>query len=162
MLSASSFLTVVTQLIICWYSHFLYFCVCFSGRVWLTSALRALSLRCSLWLSWAEWFETGRPCPSRWIINLTALTPALLVFKFHRIKIIGHRNLNYIIFKCIYFVYCVTDFNYTKMWNFKEGCVFQYPLKEVVVIHQDPEALKDIQSLQKYILEVSHWFFISF
>ena len=31
----------------------------------------------------------------------------------------------------------------------------QYPLKEVVVIHQDPEALKDIQSLQKYILEVS-------
>ncbi|MED6262769.1 Isoleucine--tRNA ligase, cytoplasmic, partial [Ataeniobius toweri] len=28
-----------------------------------------------------------------------------------------------------------------------------YPLKEVVVIHQDPEALKDIQSLQKYILE---------
>lgn len=33
-------------------------------------------------------------------------------------------------------------------------CIFQYPLKEVVVIHQDPEALKDIQSLQKYILEV--------
>lgn len=32
---------------------------------------------------------------------------------------------------------------------------FQYPLKEVVVIHQDPEALKDIKSLQKYILEVS-------
>lgn len=31
----------------------------------------------------------------------------------------------------------------------------QYPLKEVVVIHQDPEALKDIESLQKYILEVS-------
>lgn len=30
--------------------------------------------------------------------------------------------------------------------------VLQYPLKEVVVIHQDPEALK---SLQKYILEVS-------
>ncbi|KAF1391873.1 hypothetical protein PFLUV_G00046580 [Perca fluviatilis] len=29
----------------------------------------------------------------------------------------------------------------------------KYPLKEVVVIHQDPEALKDIQSLQKYILE---------
>lgn len=34
------------------------------------------------------------------------------------------------------------------------GC-FQYPLKEVVVIHQDAEALADIQSLQKYILEVS-------
>lgn len=31
----------------------------------------------------------------------------------------------------------------------------QYPLKEVVVIHQDPEALRDIQSLQTYILEVS-------
>ncbi|XP_068172017.1 isoleucine--tRNA ligase, cytoplasmic [Antennarius striatus] len=29
----------------------------------------------------------------------------------------------------------------------------KYPLKEVVVIHQDPEALKDIMSLQKYILE---------
>ncbi|XP_062400716.1 isoleucine--tRNA ligase, cytoplasmic [Sardina pilchardus] len=29
----------------------------------------------------------------------------------------------------------------------------KYPLKEVVVIHQDPEALQDIQSLQKYILE---------
>uniref|UniRef100_A0A3P9MJ86 isoleucine--tRNA ligase n=1 Tax=Oryzias latipes TaxID=8090 RepID=A0A3P9MJ86_ORYLA len=29
----------------------------------------------------------------------------------------------------------------------------KYPLKEVVVIHQDPEALKDIQSLQQYILE---------
>lgn len=36
--------------------------------------------------------------------------------------------------------------------------VFQYPLKEVVVIHQDPEALKDIQSLQKYILEVIELF----
>lgn len=33
--------------------------------------------------------------------------------------------------------------------------MLQYPLKEVVVIHQDPEALKDIESLQKYILEVS-------
>ncbi|XP_030632360.1 isoleucine--tRNA ligase, cytoplasmic [Chanos chanos] len=29
----------------------------------------------------------------------------------------------------------------------------KYPLKEVVVIHQDPEALKDIQDLQNYILE---------
>ncbi|KAG7319032.1 hypothetical protein KOW79_017506, partial [Hemibagrus wyckioides] len=29
----------------------------------------------------------------------------------------------------------------------------KYPLREVVVIHQDPEALEDIQSLQKYILE---------
>ncbi|XP_016892283.1 isoleucine--tRNA ligase, cytoplasmic [Cynoglossus semilaevis] len=29
----------------------------------------------------------------------------------------------------------------------------KYPLKEVIVIHQDPEALKNIQSLQKYILE---------
>ncbi|KAM9409199.1 isoleucine--tRNA ligase, cytoplasmic [Pholidichthys leucotaenia] len=29
----------------------------------------------------------------------------------------------------------------------------KYPLKEVVVIHQDPEALRDIQSLQKYIVE---------
>ncbi|XP_061583415.1 isoleucine--tRNA ligase, cytoplasmic [Cololabis saira] len=29
----------------------------------------------------------------------------------------------------------------------------KYPLKEVVVIHQDREALQDIQSLQKYILE---------
>lgn len=29
----------------------------------------------------------------------------------------------------------------------------KYPLKEVVVIHQDPEALTDIQSLQNYILE---------
>uniref|UniRef100_A0A674E9I6 Isoleucine--tRNA ligase, cytoplasmic n=1 Tax=Salmo trutta TaxID=8032 RepID=A0A674E9I6_SALTR len=29
----------------------------------------------------------------------------------------------------------------------------KYPLKEVVVIHQDPEALRDIASLQKYILE---------
>ncbi|TRY85096.1 hypothetical protein DNTS_023042 [Danionella cerebrum] len=30
----------------------------------------------------------------------------------------------------------------------------KYPLKEVVVIHQDPEALTEIQSLQTYILEV--------
>ncbi|TRY85097.1 hypothetical protein DNTS_023042 [Danionella cerebrum] len=29
----------------------------------------------------------------------------------------------------------------------------KYPLKEVVVIHQDPEALTEIQSLQTYILE---------
>nr|XP_005987132.1 PREDICTED: isoleucine--tRNA ligase, cytoplasmic isoform X2 [Latimeria chalumnae] len=29
----------------------------------------------------------------------------------------------------------------------------KYPLKEVVVIHQDSEALKDIKSLEKYILE---------
>ncbi|XP_048878038.1 isoleucine--tRNA ligase, cytoplasmic [Brienomyrus brachyistius] len=29
----------------------------------------------------------------------------------------------------------------------------KYPLKEVVVIHQDPEALKDIQALQQYVLE---------
>ncbi|XP_063072140.1 isoleucine--tRNA ligase, cytoplasmic [Engraulis encrasicolus] len=29
----------------------------------------------------------------------------------------------------------------------------KYPLKEVVVIHQDSEALQDIKSLQKYILE---------
>ncbi|KAH0630069.1 hypothetical protein JD844_012665 [Phrynosoma platyrhinos] len=29
----------------------------------------------------------------------------------------------------------------------------QYPLKEVVVIHQDPQALEDIRSLEKYILE---------
>ncbi|GAA6107926.1 isoleucine--tRNA ligase, cytoplasmic [Tachysurus ichikawai] len=29
----------------------------------------------------------------------------------------------------------------------------KYPLREVVVIHQDPEALGDIRSLQKYILE---------
>ncbi|XP_041080359.1 isoleucine--tRNA ligase, cytoplasmic-like [Polyodon spathula] len=29
----------------------------------------------------------------------------------------------------------------------------KYPLKEVVVIHQDPEALQDILSLEKYILE---------
>ncbi|XP_072328733.1 isoleucine--tRNA ligase, cytoplasmic [Scyliorhinus torazame] len=29
----------------------------------------------------------------------------------------------------------------------------KYPLKEVVVIHQDSEALKDIRSLEKYILE---------
>uniref|UniRef100_A0A8C5PK40 Isoleucine--tRNA ligase, cytoplasmic n=1 Tax=Leptobrachium leishanense TaxID=445787 RepID=A0A8C5PK40_9ANUR len=29
----------------------------------------------------------------------------------------------------------------------------KYPLKEVIVIHQDPEALKDIKSLEKYILE---------
>uniref|UniRef100_A0A8C8SK60 Isoleucine--tRNA ligase, cytoplasmic n=1 Tax=Pelusios castaneus TaxID=367368 RepID=A0A8C8SK60_9SAUR len=29
----------------------------------------------------------------------------------------------------------------------------KYPLKEVVVIHQDPEALEDIRSLEKYILE---------
>ncbi|XP_078517523.1 isoleucine--tRNA ligase, cytoplasmic [Lissotriton helveticus] len=29
----------------------------------------------------------------------------------------------------------------------------KYPLKEVVVIHQDPEALADIRSLDKYILE---------
>ncbi|XP_058487318.1 isoleucine--tRNA ligase, cytoplasmic [Solea solea] len=29
----------------------------------------------------------------------------------------------------------------------------KYPLKEVVVIHQDSEALKNIQALQKYILE---------
>ncbi|XP_061544404.1 isoleucine--tRNA ligase, cytoplasmic [Phycodurus eques] len=29
----------------------------------------------------------------------------------------------------------------------------KYPLKEVVVIHQDSDSLKDIQSLQKYILE---------
>ncbi|XP_076866164.1 isoleucine--tRNA ligase, cytoplasmic isoform X2 [Brachyhypopomus gauderio] len=29
----------------------------------------------------------------------------------------------------------------------------KYPLREVVVIHQDPEALQDIQSLQKYIVE---------
>ncbi|XP_003217709.2 isoleucine--tRNA ligase, cytoplasmic [Anolis carolinensis] len=29
----------------------------------------------------------------------------------------------------------------------------KYPLKEVVVIHQDPQALEDIRSLEKYILE---------
>uniref|UniRef100_A0A670J633 isoleucine--tRNA ligase n=1 Tax=Podarcis muralis TaxID=64176 RepID=A0A670J633_PODMU len=29
----------------------------------------------------------------------------------------------------------------------------KYPLKEVVVIHQDPQALEDIKSLEKYILE---------
>ncbi|XP_078470570.1 isoleucine--tRNA ligase, cytoplasmic isoform X1 [Lampetra planeri] len=29
----------------------------------------------------------------------------------------------------------------------------KYPLREVVVIHQDPQALEDIQLLQKYILE---------
>ncbi|KAK2490100.1 hypothetical protein MC885_000506 [Smutsia gigantea] len=29
----------------------------------------------------------------------------------------------------------------------------KYPLKEIVVIHQDPEALNDIQSLEKYIIE---------
>ncbi|KAM4722099.1 isoleucine--tRNA ligase, cytoplasmic [Rhinophrynus dorsalis] len=29
----------------------------------------------------------------------------------------------------------------------------KYPLKEVIVIHQDPEALTDIKSLEKYILE---------
>uniref|UniRef100_A0A8C4JHF2 Isoleucine--tRNA ligase, cytoplasmic n=1 Tax=Dromaius novaehollandiae TaxID=8790 RepID=A0A8C4JHF2_DRONO len=29
----------------------------------------------------------------------------------------------------------------------------KYPLKEVVVIHQDPEALENIRSLEKYILE---------
>nr|DBA18306.1 TPA: hypothetical protein GDO54_016571 [Pyxicephalus adspersus] len=29
----------------------------------------------------------------------------------------------------------------------------KYPLKEVIVIHQEPEALSDIQSLEKYILE---------
>ncbi|XP_075040062.1 isoleucine--tRNA ligase, cytoplasmic [Mixophyes fleayi] len=29
----------------------------------------------------------------------------------------------------------------------------KYPLKEVVVIHQEPEALSDIKSLEKYILE---------
>ncbi|KFO20772.1 Isoleucyl-tRNA synthetase, cytoplasmic [Fukomys damarensis] len=29
----------------------------------------------------------------------------------------------------------------------------KYPLKEIVVIHQDPEALNDISSLEKYILE---------
>lgn len=40
--------------------------------------------------------------------------------------------------------------------------VYQYPLKEVVVIHQDPEALKDIQSLQKYILEVNKHFVLLF
>ncbi|XP_069332371.1 isoleucine--tRNA ligase, cytoplasmic isoform X3 [Eulemur rufifrons] len=29
----------------------------------------------------------------------------------------------------------------------------KYPVKEIVVIHQDPEALKDIKSLEKYIIE---------
>ncbi|KAF6327443.1 hypothetical protein mRhiFer1_006627 [Rhinolophus ferrumequinum] len=29
----------------------------------------------------------------------------------------------------------------------------KYPLKEIVVIHQDPEALNDIRSLEKYIIE---------
>ncbi|GAB1298166.1 Isoleucine--tRNA ligase, cytoplasmic [Apodemus speciosus] len=29
----------------------------------------------------------------------------------------------------------------------------KYPLKEIVVIHQDPEALEDIKSLEKYIIE---------
>ncbi|KAL0585937.1 Isoleucine--tRNA ligase, cytoplasmic [Plecturocebus cupreus] len=29
----------------------------------------------------------------------------------------------------------------------------KYPLKEIVVIHQDPEALKDGQSLEKYVIE---------
>uniref|UniRef100_A0A8I3XF31 isoleucine--tRNA ligase n=1 Tax=Callithrix jacchus TaxID=9483 RepID=A0A8I3XF31_CALJA len=29
----------------------------------------------------------------------------------------------------------------------------KYPLKEIVVIHQDPEALKDIKSLEKYVIE---------
>nr|XP_060483553.1 isoleucine--tRNA ligase, cytoplasmic-like [Panthera onca] len=30
----------------------------------------------------------------------------------------------------------------------------KYPLKEIVVIHQDPEALNEIKSLEKYIIEV--------
>ncbi|XP_054109422.2 isoleucine--tRNA ligase, cytoplasmic-like isoform X1 [Callithrix jacchus] len=29
----------------------------------------------------------------------------------------------------------------------------KYPLKEIVVIHQDPEALKDTKSLEKYVIE---------
>lgn len=32
--------------------------------------------------------------------------------------------------------------------------LLQYPLKEVVIIHQEAEALADIKSLDKYILEV--------
>ncbi len=31
--------------------------------------------------------------------------------------------------------------------------VLQYPLKEVVVIHKDPEILNDVMSLEKYVME---------
>lgn len=121
-------------------------CFCFSERVWLTSALRALSLRCSLWLSWAEWSETGRPCPSRWLpIDLS-------ISGFCHISAQG----------LVWYQHgCHADFVFLVQELLTNClCVFQYPLKEVVVIHQDPEALKDIQSLQKYILEVSKQSFL--
>lgn len=60
---------IVTLLMMMWW--YLNILFCFSGRVWLTSASRAPSLRCSLWLSWAGWSETGRRCPLRWILSFT-------------------------------------------------------------------------------------------
>ncbi|EHB14691.1 Isoleucyl-tRNA synthetase, cytoplasmic [Heterocephalus glaber] len=35
----------------------------------------------------------------------------------------------------------------------RKTIAIKYPLKEIVVIHQDPDALNDIRSLEKYILE---------
>lgn len=34
--------------------------------------------------------------------------------------------------------------------------MLQYPLPEVVVIHQDHEYLKDVESLETYIVEVEN------
>ena len=39
--------------------------------------------------------------------------------------------------------------------------LFQYPLKEVVAISNDPQTLKDVKSLESYILEVSTNIFLS-
>jgi hypothetical protein len=35
--------------------------------------------------------------------------------------------------------------------------LFQYPLPEVVVIHQDNQYLQDVKSLESYIIEVSYF-----
>jgi len=64
------------------------------------------------------------------------------------------KTCNYLLKFYISLVFCYrSEFDGVHLYSFV--VLFQYPLKEVVVIHQDPEALKDIQSLQKYILEVS-------
>ena len=40
-----------------------------------------------------------------------------------------------------------------KILDIRNSCPFQYPLKEVVVVHKDPEVLNDVISLEKYIME---------
>lgn len=57
---------------------FFLLCLVVIGSLWLTSALSAPSLRCSLWLNLAEWLETGRLCLSRYILFFHLLNSAHL------------------------------------------------------------------------------------